>query len=480
MCLPRRIPAGNNRAFDIPFRQFRSYYYVSVMFSKSLYIKQKFQTLLVQQLHKNAWGQCTSLSISCPDFSYMAILKKKLSTLDLKPGMYVSELDRPWREADVLFQGFYVNTLEEIETLRSKFRYIFVDENRIRLPGECTPSNDAHQLDEELRALCGQPKRDNVYKDTVPVEEELVIAKEVKQHATETVAEMMRQVQVGKTLKLAIINNVVTAMMESVLRNPDAFVWLTQLKHKDAYTYSHAIDSCALAMTFGRHLGLPRENLVNLGLGALMFDIGKMKLPDGLLSKPGQLSPEEFQVVKKHVGYGVEIVTMMQGAGKEVIDMVGTHHERFDGSGYPRGIRGTSISMFGRLAGILDCYDAITSDRSYKKAISPHHALRTLYNGCNTAFQEELVEQFIQCLGVYPTGTLVEMASGEVGIVISQNRVRRLRPKVMLILDHNKVALQSFETVDLDREGAGRKLEIARSLDPGSHGIDSTEYYLGG
>jgi HD-GYP domain-containing protein (c-di-GMP phosphodiesterase class II) len=410
----------------------------------------------------------------------MGILKKKISTLDLKPGMYVSELDRPWREADVLFQGFYVNTPEEIEDLRKKFSYIYIDANRNCQPGAVSPSNDGDRLDGELRELCGQPKRDNVYKDSVSVEEELTIAKEIHQHASETVTEMMRQVQVGKSLKLAIINNVVTSMMESILRNPDALVWLTQLKHKDAYTYTHAIDSCALAMTFGRHLGLPRENIVNLGLGALLFDVGKMKLPDGLLTKPGQLSPDEFLVMKKHVSYGVDIVSKMHGTGMEVINMIGAHHERFNGSGYPNGTHGTNIPMFGRIAGILDCYDAMTSDRSYKKAISPHQALRVLYSGCNTAFQEELVEQFIQCLGVYPTGSLVELASGEVGIVISQNRVRRLRPKVMLILDHNKVALQSFETVDLDREGTGKKLEIARSLDPGSYGIDPTEYYLGG
>lgn len=328
--------------------------------------------------------------------------------------------------------------------------------------------------------MCGQPKRDNVYKDTAAVEEELALAKEIQKQVSETVTGMMQQVQVGKTLKLAIIHNVVSSMMESILRNPDAFTWLTQLKSKDEYTYIHAIDSCALAMTFGRHLGLPRENLFNLGLGALLFDVGKMKLPEGLLTKPGQLSTEEMQVMKKHVGYGVEIVSKMQGTGMEVIDMVGTHHERFDGSGYPMGARGTGIPMFGRIAGILDCYDAMTSDRSYRKAVSPHHALRVLYSGCNTAFQEELVEQFIQCLGVYPTGSLVEMVSGEVGIVISQNRVRRLRPKIMLILDHAKVALQSFETVDLDRDSVGKKLEIARSLDPGSYGIDPKEYYLGG
>ena len=232
-------------------------------------------------------------------------------------------------------------------------------------------------------------------------------------------------------------------------------------------------------MTFGRHLGLPRESLLSLGTGALLFDIGNSKLPEGLLNKPGRLSPDEFQVMKQHVEFGTEIVRKIQGSGMEMIDMVRAHHERFDGSGYPLGTRGADIPLFGRIAGILDCYDAITSDRSYQRAISPHQALRVLYNARNAGFQEELVEQFIQCLGVYPTGSLVELVSGEVGIVIAQNRVRRLRPKIMLILDQNKVVLNNFETVDLDRETPGKDLEIATVLDPGTYGINPKEYYLG-
>jgi HD-GYP domain-containing protein (c-di-GMP phosphodiesterase class II) len=223
---------------------------------------------------------------------------------------------------------------------------------------------------------------------------------------------------------------------------------------------------------------LPRESLISLGTGALLFDVGKAKLPEGLLNKPGRLSPDEYHVMQKHVEYGVDIVTRITGSSVEMIDMVKAHHERFDGSGYPLGIRGSDIPLFGRVAGILDCYDAITSDRSYQRAISPHQALRVLYSARNTAFQEELVEQFIQCLGVYPTGSLVEMVSGEVGIVIGQNRVRRLRPKVMLILDQNKVAMKNFETIDLDHEMPEKNLEIASVLPPGTYGINPKEFYL--
>jgi HD-GYP domain-containing protein (c-di-GMP phosphodiesterase class II) len=408
----------------------------------------------------------------------MTIAKKKISTLDLKPGMYVSQLDRPWRESDVLFQGFYVNTLQQIDELRDKFRHVYIDSWRNSPPGKGSHAEKENALDEELRNICGHPKRDNVYKDTTSVEEELVIAQEVQKQATLSVAEIMRHLEVGRTLKLVMIHNVVTDLMQSILRNPDAFSWLMHLKQKDSYTYTHSIDSCALAITFGRHLGLPRESLISLGTGALLFDVGKAKLPEGLLNKPGRLSPDEYHVMQKHVEYGVDIVTRITGSSVEMIDMVKAHHERFDGSGYPLGIRGSDIPLFGRVAGILDCYDAITSDRSYQRAISPHQALRVLYSARNTAFQEELVEQFIQCLGVYPTGSLVEMVSGEVGIVIGQNRVRRLRPKVMLILDQNKVAMKNFETIDLDHEMPEKNLEIASVLPPGTYGINPKEFYL--
>jgi HD-GYP domain-containing protein (c-di-GMP phosphodiesterase class II) len=408
----------------------------------------------------------------------MTITKKKISTLDLKPGMYIAMLDRPWREADVLFQGFHVTTQEEIEDLRKKFQYVYVDTLRYNPPDKARPANREAALDEELKKICGHPKRDNVYKDSTGVKEELVVAQEIHKQATETVVELLGHLQLGRALKLVVIHNVVIDLMESILRNPDAFAWLMHIKQKDAYTYTHSVDSCALAVMFGRHLGLPRDSLITLGTGALLFDVGKVKIPDDLLNKPGRLSPEEFNEMKRHVEIGVDIVSKIKGSSMDMIDMVGAHHERFDGSGYPAGKRGADIPLFGRIAGILDCYDAITSDRSYQQAISPHQALRVLYNARNTAFQEELVEQFIQCLGVYPTGSLVEMVSGEVGIIISQNRVRRLRPKIMLILDQNKVALKNFETIDLDRAAAGNNLEIASVLPPGTHGINPKEYYL--
>lgn len=234
-------------------------------------------------------------------------------------------------------------------------------------------------------------------------------------------------------------------------------------------------------MAFGRHLGLPKKDIKNLGMSALLFDIGKMKVPRELLIKPGRLTKDEYLVIRKHVQHSVEIIENIKGINDAVISIASTHHERFDGTGYPRGLRRNRIPLFGKIASIVDCYDAITSIRPYRKAISPTEALRMLYRQRNRAFQDELVEQFIQCLGVYPTGTLVELNTGEVGIIIAQNAIRRLRPKIMLILNKNKVAYDRFETLDLAIENVdddGNLLDISRSLQPGTYGIDPKEYYL--
>ncbi|MDH5736260.1 MAG: HD-GYP domain-containing protein, partial [Gammaproteobacteria bacterium] len=247
------------------------------------------------------------------------------------------------------------------------------------------------------------------------------------------------------------------------------------------YTYSHSIDNCALAIAFGRHMGLPKEDLHTLSIGMLLLDMGKMKVADEILNKNATLTEEEFAEVKRHVEYGVEILRNTQGIPDDVIHIALTHHERFDGSGYPNGIMGTMIPVYGRMAGIIDVYDAMTSKRPYSEAISQHSALQKIYNWRNKFFQDELVEQFLQCLGVYPTGSLVEMNTGEVGIVLSQNRTQRLKPKIMMLLDVDKVQYKNYKIIDLmtqATDSSGRVMSIAMGLDPGAYGIDSSEFYL--
>ena len=411
--------------------------------------------------------------------------EKKVSIADLKRGMYIHRLDRPWQETSFLFQGFYITDNAQIEELQRKCDFVYIDilrgEPALRyLDDEAAASNE-HAVNQALHDICDLPKPNNVYQDVVAVEEELPAAKEAHKQVYEFVANVMDDVKSGKLPKLSVVQQQVDAMMESILRNPDAFAWLNKLKQKDSYIYSHCIDSASMAIAFGRHLGLPRDELKRLGLGVLLLDVGKMHLPNGLLNKPGRLTEAEYSVVRRHVKYGVDILQKMQGITQDMIDIASTHHERYNGGGYPNRLRKNQIPLFGRIAAIVDCYDAITSDRAHQKAISPHAALRNLYAWRNIDFQDELIEQFIQCLGAYPTGTLVTLSTGEVAIIISQNRVRRLRPKVMLVLDRDKVAYDDFVTIDLDEESDGRQgcpMEIIAALEPGAYGIDAAEYYL--
>jgi HD-GYP domain-containing protein (c-di-GMP phosphodiesterase class II) len=258
-------------------------------------------------------------------------------------------------------------------------------------------------------------------------------------------------------------------------------MWLSMMQKKSAYTYSHSVDNCALAIAFGRHMGLPKKDLRTLAIGMLMMDMGNVKVPDAILNKPGRLTAAEYRIVKKHVGHGVEILKKTKDMNEDITNIALTHHERFDGSGYPNALQGTQIPVYGRMAAIIDCYDAMTSKRPFSAAKSPYVALQNIYNWRGSAFQPELVEQFLQCMGVYPTGSLVEMSNGEVAIVLEQNMTQRMRPKIMLILNEEKIHFEEYKIIDLAEhfeDNDHLPLNIYRGLDPGAYDIDPTEYYL--
>lgn len=410
-------------------------------------------------------------------------MEKQVATLDLQLGMYVTRLDRPWLETPFLFQGFTIQNAQDIAELQRHCQHVYIDIER-GAPAKRyldTPHTTPSRTDADIRRICRSAPGMPVYPDTVSVEEELAPARDSHQEACDRIGNILDDVRSGRKLNVTAAEQAVSSMIESILRNPDAFMWLSKLKNKDSYTYAHSIDACALAITFGRHLGLPRPELEQVAVGTLLFDIGKMKLPEELLEKPGRLTEEEFTLMQAHVAHSVELMADTKGISRASIEVAYSHHERHNGSGYPRGLTSDQTSVYGKIAAIVDCYDAITSDRPYSVAVSPHEAIRSLYEWRNVDFQEEVVEQFIQCLGVYPTGTLVELNTGQVGIVLSQNRVRRLRPKVMLVLNADKHAYDIAPTLDLMVESVdrqGQMLEIARSLDPGSYGIDPTAYFL--
>jgi HD-GYP domain-containing protein (c-di-GMP phosphodiesterase class II) len=266
-----------------------------------------------------------------------------------------------------------------------------------------------------------------------------------------------------------------------VLRNADAMVLLSRMKRHDAYIYQHSVGAAVLGLAFARHLGLDRQAIQEVGLGCLLFDVGKTQLPGELLYKAGALSAAERRVAMAHVDYSLEILERTDGVTERVLGLVRSHHERFDGSGCPAGLRGNQIPTFAKIAGVVDCYDALISERPYAARRTPYEAVREVYAWRGTLFQPEVVERFMQVVGAFPVGSLVELNTGAVGVVVAQNEVRRLRPRLMILTDAAKRRLAAFQSVDLLMDegwnDAG-KVWIERPLDAGAHGIDPDELYI--
>jgi len=409
--------------------------------------------------------------------------RKKVAIQELEIGMYVQELDRPWTETPFMFQGFPIKSNNEIDMLMDLCDYVYIDVERgidaphvYRKPG----TSDKPDADELLK-IANIARTENVYPDTTDVEDELDAAKKIYENSHQSVEEMFEALGKGGKINVLEVRDTTNRIVESVFRNPDAFMLLQKLKSKDQHHYSHAINSCALAASFSRHIGLPREEIKEIALGALMLDVGILKMPNALLKKQGRLTPAMFKLVRHHVDFGVRFLESIPEFPKMAKDMVATHHERVNGKGYPRGLSGEQIPIGGRIAAIVDCYLAMISERPYKNSISEHDAICEIYKWRNIDFNEELVEQFIQCIGAYPTGTLVELNSGQVGVILSQNRLRRLYPKVLLILNAEKTHYQEPHTLDLwehAQKYKGKVLDIKRALESDAFGIDPSDYYL--
>ena len=407
--------------------------------------------------------------------------EKKISTVYLEQGMYVSSLDRPWIDTPFLLQGFVIKDEDEILLLKKYCEHVYIDTDKGADTSHFVNEPSKLKTNERLeRCLVDQTKLVD-YVDTKTTTEEMPVARSAVDEASSRVVSIMESVKSGKDINVEQVKTVVEPIVESIIRNPDALMWLTQMRQKDSYTYSHSVDNCALAIAFGRHMGLPKSDLDTLATGLLLMDIGKMKIPPEVLNKTEPLTEDEFKIVRSHVGHSVNILEKSEGTNVDIINIALTHHERFDGSGYPAGLVGVQTPVYGRIAAIIDCYDAMTSKRPYGDPVSPYTALQEIYNWRNKYFQEELVEQFLQCLGVFPTGTLVEMHTGEVGIVMAQNKTRRMSPQVMLLLDKNKKPLPDYHVIDLMNQPAEyseEPLTIFRGLDPGAYDIDPTEFYL--
>lgn len=404
----------------------------------------------------------------------MALVEKRILVGLLETGMFVSRLDRDWVGTPFPFQGFHVQTDDDIELLSMYCTFVFIDVEKGKDLGTLSMDRAPPRA-----APAVFPPRGPEYRDSATLEDELPRAREAHGRVHDLAARIVADVRRGQRLAPGEVREAMEPMVESLLRNGDALFWMLGLLRRDEYAYSHAVNCSALAAAFGRHLALPREVLVELATGGFLLDVGKATLPEGLVAGQGELPPDAIALVRGHVAQGLRLLEESGIPGKWVQDMVAHHHERHDGSGYPQGLAGNAIPLGGRLAAVIDSYDAISSDRPHRKADSRHGALQQIYRGRGTLYQEEVVERFLQCLCVYPTGSLVELSTGEVGIVMAQNHARRLRPRVMLLLDRDKQPYATFRDVDLMAQDDGQDaVEISAALEPGAFGLDPSELFL--
>ncbi len=424
--------------------------------------------------------------------------KVKISTDHLRHGLYVAELDRPWLETPFLFQGFLIRDDDDIAELRKHCRYVVVDAPQCTLPDE--ELTRLAQLSSETRAaeraasgsararpIADVPEPDfdktgRAYVNSEPLAAELERAQVIEAAASKAINSVIDGVRRGEALDVPQLEQVVDPLVDSVLRNADAMGWLMRIRETDEYVYQHSIGSSVWAVVFGRHLGFDKETLNAVGLGGLLLDIGKTRLPVEILRKPGPLDQDEWLMMHMHVEYGLDILRESGNTDPRVEIMLATHHERHDGSGYPQSLKETSIPVLGRLAGIVDAYDAMVSRRPYAETRSTFAAMRELQVMAKDRFQKEMVDQFVQAVGMFPTGSLVELNTGEVAVVTAQNNYQRLRPEVMIVLDRDKQVCDNFRTIDLrmnTSDDLGKEsMWIDRGLEPGTYGIDPAEFFL--
>jgi len=434
----------------------------------------------------------------------------KVDIAFITPGMFIAQLDRSWLETPFAMRGFEIREESEITLLRKFCKHVYVDATRGTLSEQqildarasavkdpfATPGR---RHDDQRRASFGRKlleliskfdftgttakylSRQKYYRTSVSTQKEAPHAAAAYGVMLEKMAEILNDVKNARGVDVEKLKSAVAPMVDSVLRNPDAMAWLCYLRKGSDPCVTPT--SAVWAVILGRHLGFDRYALGNLAMGGILLDIGHAKIPSTMVSKNGPPTEEEESILRMHVDYGVQIARTVPGINDHAIEMIQCHHERHDGSGYPQGLSGEEIPIFGRIAGLINSYDRMITPKSYTELKSSYDAICELNLVAGTKFQVEVVEQFVKAIGMFPTGSLVELNTGEVAIVVEQNQEHRLRPKLMVVLDKKKERLSTPRSLDLSKvpsHGNQRKAWwIDKGFEAGAFDIDPKGYYFG-
>ena len=361
--------------------------------------------------------------------------------------MYVHDLNLAWATHPFNWQCFEIEDVESLNKIRGAGIAELEINSALGADVEAAPGSDRYG-DSDLPV----PEKSTIISNLIHQfsnEEEFEHAKQLYANASKLMQNIMTDIRLGKQVRLDQCEVVVDDIFDSMLRCPSALLPLAQMKNCDEYTYQHSVSVSALSVAFGRTLDLPRNEIKEIALGGLLHDIGKAKIPGKILNKPGQLDNAEFAIMRNHVVYTAELLNNVSGISKTALNAAAQHHERFDGSGYPHGLKSEQISMHGQMLAIVDVYDAITSIRVYHKNIPPSEALRKIFGWSGTHFNPRLVQAFIKGVGIYPAGSLVLMESEKLGIVREVVPENILQPIVELIYDCNTSSYIPPELIDL-------------------------------
>lgn len=387
----------------------------------------------------------------------------KVDSSDLLLGMFVADLDCTWSATPFPVGGFHVRTAEDILTLQKYCKFVFIDTQRGLTPRALSP-NQLTILSSARRAVPvpAALKIDrNAYSDTRTIKQSIDKAHELYIELQEQFLTLTKAVRQGDNLQVHDLDKPIEAMIDCIIANPQTLVWLmntdpTEIMHSD-----YCVRSAIWATILARQIGMNRKQMSVLFLGTLLADIGMYLLPEKLVSKRGAFRKKEFLAYRKHVEFGLELLTQHKELDDRISTIVHCHHERHDGLGFPRRLRGEQIPALARFANLAYCYERLLGTNSKSGKCSPAKAMSKLYKQRVLKFPEQLVSEFIHLLGMYPVGTIVELASKELAIVLEQNTEEKLYPRVAILTDTNKSTLAEPRVVDLVKE---KQAEVSRSI----------------
>lgn len=429
----------------------------------------------------------------------MAVQSEKVLVDNLAIGMYISALDRPWIETDYLMEGFYLENAHDIEKLRGICEFVFIDieltrnKNKVQNAPAAEPSlfskikiianTDIKDINfNRNQKKSTLPRPEKAYKKTSSFVSEFRTANQLYKEITGTATKLFTDAHAGSNIDLTSVRRSATAVVDSVVRNPDAFLWLTRLHEKDTHTHNRSLRTSIWAIAFARYLGLEQEKLNNLSIALLLCNIGKAKLPVELLKKEDNLNDKERLEYQKHVDLTLDSLKIMGRTPQAIITIIRAHCERYNGSGYPMQLIGDEIPFLAQVAGLVSYYETITNRRKQDDSLDPTRAVEHLYQLRDKLFMSELVEEFICSIGIYPVGSIVELNSKEIAIIVEQNSKNQLLPQILILRDKNRQPVTLFKVLDLyeiDQSNEDIHPKIVNTYALGTFGIDVDEVTQG-